>query len=69
MGAGGAGGGSGCVSVTNDRGRASVAPLRVSGDETGIVIEPMYTVLLIPFAPATEPESVVLPALVPMTLN
>lgn len=39
--AGGAGGGSAVVSVTNDCGRLSVAPLRVSGDATGIVTEPM----------------------------
>ena len=41
---GGAGGGSACVSVTNDCGRSSVAPLRVSGDATGNVTDPMYTV-------------------------
>ena len=65
----GGGGGvvSGVVSVTNDAGKRSVAPLSVSGDATGSVIDPIYTVELLP--PRTEPASVLLAASAPTTLN
>ena len=46
-----------------------MAPLRVSGDATGIVTAPMYTVRRLAFARVTEPESVLLAAPAPTTLN